>query len=280
MARAKRSRPERGISPIHPDAAAIDIGARMHIAAVPPDRDAEPVRRFGTFTGDLQRLADWFERCGVRTVAMESTGVYWIPAYEILEQRGFEVVLVNARDAKHVPGRKTDVSDAQWLRRLHEHGLLRASFRPNGEVAALRAYLRQRERLLDYAASHIQHMQKALAQMNVQLHHAVTDITGATGMRIIRAIVAGERDPSALAAHRDHRCHASAEVLGEALTGNWRAHFRAVLKSSPQAPKHYVAITTLLIESGGLKVVRYMRKRQGDLSYPTFAFGSPRKSRK
>ena len=222
MARAKRSRPERGISPIHPDAAAIDIGARMHIAAVPPDRDAEPVRRFGTFTGDLQRLADWFERCRVRTVAMESTGVYWIPAYEILEQRGFEVVLVNARDAKHVPGRKTDVSDAQWLRRLHEHGLLRASFRPNGEVAALRAYLRQRERLLDYAASHIQHMQKALAQMNVQLHHAVTDITGATGMRIIRAIVAGERDPSALAAHRDHRCHASAEVLGEALTGNWR----------------------------------------------------------
>jgi transposase len=222
MTRAKRSRPERGIIPIHPDAAAIDIGARMHVAAVPPDRDAEPVRRFGTFTGDLQRLADWFECCGVRTVAMESTGVYWIPAYEVLEQRGFEVVLVNARDAKHVPGRKTDVSDAQWLRRLHEHGLLRASFRLKGEMAALRAYLRQRERLLDYAASHIQHMQKALAQMNVQLHHAVTDITGGTGMRIIRAIVAGERDPATLAAHRDHRCHASTEVLGEALTGNWR----------------------------------------------------------
>ena len=146
MTRAKRSRPERGIIPIHPDAAAIDIGARMHVAAVPPDRDAEPVRRFGTFTGDLQRLADWFECCGVRTVAMESTGVYWIPAYEVLEQRGFEVVLVNARDAKHVPGRKTDVSDAQWLRRLHEHGLLRASFRLKGEMAALRAYLRQRER--------------------------------------------------------------------------------------------------------------------------------------
>jgi transposase len=222
MARAKRSRPERGIFPIHPDAAAIDIGARMHVAAVPPDRDAEPVRRFGTFTGDLRRLADWFERCGVRTVAMESTGVYWIPAYEILEERGFEVVLVNARDAKHVPGRKTDISDAQWLRRLHEHGLLRASFQPKGEMAALRAYLRQRERLLDYAASHIQHMQKALAQMNVQLHHAVTDITGATGMRIIRAIVAGERDPAALAAHRDRRCHASTAALGNALTGHWR----------------------------------------------------------
>ena len=180
------------------------------------------MRSFGTFTGDLQHLADWFERCGVRTVALESTGVYWIPAYEIPEQRGFEVVLVNARDAKHVPGRKTDISDAQWLRRLHEHGLLRASFRPKGEMAALRAYLRQRERPLDYAASHIQPMQKALTPMNVPLHHAVIDITGATGMRIVRAIVAGERDPAMLAAHRDRRCHASTGALGEALAGNGR----------------------------------------------------------
>lgn len=222
MAKSKRSHPERDISPTHRDAAAIDIGAKMHVAAVAPDRDPEPVRSFGTFTGDLQRLADWFERCGVRTIAMESTGVYWIPVYEILEQRGFEVMLVNARDAKHVPGRKTDVSDAQWLRRLHEYGLLRPSFRPKGELAALRAYLRQRERLLDYAASHIQHMQKSLMQMNVQLHHVVTDITGATGMRIIRAIIAGERDPAALAAHRDRRCHATVEVISAALTGNWR----------------------------------------------------------
>src|SRR5690348_2976824 len=152
----------------------------------------------------------------------ESTGVYWIPVYEILEQRGFEVMLVNARDAKHVPGRKTDVSDAQWLRQLHEYGLLRPSFRPKGELAALRAYLRQRERLLDYAASHIQHMQKSLMQMNVQLHHVVTDITGATGMRIIRAIIAGERDPATLAVHRDRRCHATVEVISAALTGNWR----------------------------------------------------------
>jgi transposase len=222
MTKSKRSRPERDLMPTHPDAAAIDIGARMHVAAVPPDRDGEPVRTFGTCTGDLQRLADWFERCGVRTVAMESTGVYWIPAYEILEQRGFEVMLVNARDAKHVPGRKTDVSDAQWLRRLHEYGLLRASFRPKGELAALRAYLRQRERLLDYAASHIQHMQKALMQMNVQLHHVVTDMTGTTGMRIIRAIKDGERDPSALARHRDPRCHASVDDIRAALSGNWR----------------------------------------------------------
>src|SRR5215216_7840909 len=226
MARAKRSRPDRDISPTHPNAAAIDIGARMHVAAVAPDRDAEPVRSFGTFTADLHRLADWLERCGVRTVAMESTGVYWIPAYEVLEQRGFAVVLVNARDARHVPGRKTDVSDAEWLQRLHEHGLLRASFRPGAGIAALRAYLRQRERLLDYAASHIQHMQKALTQMNLQLHHVVADITGATGLRIVRAVVAGERDPDVLAALRDHRCKASEETIRQALVGNDREEDR------------------------------------------------------
>src|SRR5947209_6845266 len=185
MAQAKRSRPTRDIAPTHPRAAAIDIGATMHVAAVEVDQDPEqPVRSFGTFTGDLQLLADWFARCGVRTVAMESTGVYWIPVFEILDQRGFEVALVNAREAKHVPGRKTDISDAQWLQRLHEYGLLRASFQPKGEIAILRSYLRQRERLLDYAASHIQHMQKALTQMNLQLHHVVTDVTGATGMAI------------------------------------------------------------------------------------------------
>jgi transposase len=216
----KRSRME--ISPVHANAAAIDIGATLHVAAVGPDRDPEPVRSFGTFTGDLHRLADWFEQCGVNTVAMESTGVYWIPVFEILEQRGFTVLLVNARDAKHVPGRKTDVTDAQWLQRLHEYGLLRSSFRPERRIAALRDYLRQRERLLDYAASHIQHMQKALMQMNLQLHHVVSDITGATGMRIIRAFVAGERDPVRLAALRDQRCKASAETIQQALVGNDR----------------------------------------------------------
>jgi transposase len=222
MARAKRSGRRRGMVPVHPHAAAIDIGATLHVAAVGPDRDPEPVRSFGTFTADLRRLADWLVQCGVTTVAMESTGVYWIPAYEILEQRGLEVVLVNARDAKHVPGRKTDVSDAQWLQRLHEYGLLRGSFRPKGEVATLRAYLRQRERLLDYAAAHIQHMQKALTQMNLQLHHVVSDVTGATGMRIIRAIVAGERDLDKLAGYRDPRCHAPLETIRQALVGNDR----------------------------------------------------------
>ena len=157
------------------------------------------------------------------------------------------MVLVNARDAKHVPGRKTDVSDAQWLRRLHEYGLLRASFRPKGELAALRAYLRQRERLLDYSASHIQHMQKALMQMNVQLHHVVTDVTGETGMRIIRAVVAGERDPAVLATHRDRRCHASEAEITAALAGNWREeHVFALGRrwsfTTPTTPRSWSAI--------------------------------------
>src|SRR5947208_1664982 len=201
---------------VHPDAAAMDIGATVHVAAVGPARDPEPVRSFGTFTGDLHRLADWFAQCGIKTVVMESTGVYWIPIYEILDQRGFEVWVVNARDAKNVPGRKTDVSDAAWLQRLHEYGLLRASFRPKGEIATLRSYLRQRERLLEGAAAHIQHMQKALTEMNLQLHHVVT------GLRILRALVAGERDPDQLAAYRDPHCKAPTATLRAALVGNDR----------------------------------------------------------
>ena len=213
MARSKRSRPERDFTPSTPMRPRSTSAPGCMSRRFRPDRDTEPVRTFGTFTDDLHPLADWFAACGVGRSPWSRPGSTGSRSYEILEQRGFEVVLVNARDAKHVPGRKTDVSDAQWLQRLHEYGLLRASFRPKGEIAALRAYLRQRERLLDYAASHIQHMQKALMQMNVQLHHVVTDITGATGMRIIRAIVAGERDPGVLAAHRDRRCHASAETI-------------------------------------------------------------------
>ena len=186
-------------------AAAIDIGSRMHMAAVSPETAKNPIRSFGTFTSDLHALAEWFRACNVTSVAMESTGVYWIPVYEILEQHGFEVILVNARYAKNVPGRKTDVSDAAWLQQLHSYGLLRGSFRPQADIAALRAYLRQRERLVEYAAAHIQHMQKALMEMNLQLHHVVSDITGVTGMQIIRAIVGGERDPDTLAANRDIR---------------------------------------------------------------------------
>ena len=217
---------------VHPNAAAIDVGATMHMAAVRADRAPEPVRSFGTFTTDLHRLVDWFTECGVETVVMESTSVYWIPIFELLDARGFAVFLVNARDAKHVPGRKTDVSDAQWLQRLQSYGLLRASFRPKGQIAELRAYVRQRERLLEYAASHIQHMQKALTEMNLQLHHVVADITGATGLRIVRAILAGEHDPKVLARLRDYRCHASAETIEKALTGSYRAEHLFALEQA------------------------------------------------
>src|SRR5690606_30969647 len=173
-------------------------------------------------TQDLHDLADWLEACGVTSVAMESTGVYWIAAFEVLGARGFDVIWVNARSAKNVPGRKTDVSDAGWLRQAQSYGLLRGSVRPAAEIATLRAYLRQRERLVEYAAAHIQHMQKALMEMNLQLHHVVSDITGATGMRIIRAIVAGERDPEVLASLRDVRCHSSIETIRASLVGNDR----------------------------------------------------------
>lgn len=226
---------------VNPGAAAVDIGATMHMAAVNPDSADNPVRAFGTFTQDLHDLAVWFKACGVTSVAMESTGVYWIPAFEILEQHGFDVILVNARYAKNVPGRKTDVSDAGWLRQLHSYGLLRGSFRPTAEIATLRAYMRQRERLIEYGAAHIQHMQKALMEMNLQLHHVVSDITGATGLRIIRAIVAGERDPNILAELRDVRCHASVETIRAALDGNDREEHVFALAQSLELYDTYQA---------------------------------------
>jgi transposase len=166
-------------------AAGIDIGSRSHFVAVPEGTDEKPVREFSTFTGDLERLADWVIACDVTTVAMESTGVYWMPVFEILESRSLEVKLVNARHVKNIPGRKSDVLDCQWLQQLHRYGLLRGAFRPADEVCTLRAYVRQKSTLVRSAASYIQRMQKALAQMNLQLHHVVTDITGTTGMRII-----------------------------------------------------------------------------------------------
>jgi len=222
MPQRSKQRRLHAFTTIHPDTAGIDIGATHHVVAVPRDRDPEPVRTFRTFSGDLHQLATWLTEVGITTIAMESTGVYWIPVFEILEASGFEVLLVNARDVKQVPGRKTDVNDAQWLQQLHQYGLLRGSFRPREAVVQLRAYLRLRERLVEYAAAHIQHMQKALMQMNVQLHHAVTDITGVTGMRIVRAIVEGERDAAVLATYRDARCAASEATLRAALTGHYR----------------------------------------------------------
>jgi transposase len=207
---------------INPNAAGIDCGSAEHFVAVPPERDPTPVRAFPTFTGDLRRLADWLTACGVTSVAMEATGVYWIPVYEILEAQGFEVLLVNARHIKHVAARKSDVVDCEWLRDLHTVGLLRGSFRPNNAIVALRAYLRHRHTLVETAVTCVQRMQKALVQMNVQLSLVVSDITGVTGLRILRDIVAGRRDPAQLAQHRDRRCHASVPEIVAALTGNYR----------------------------------------------------------
>ncbi len=217
---------------VNPNAAGLDIGAREILACVPAERDPTPVRAFGTFTPDLQALADWLKRCGVTTVAMESTGVYWIPVYELLEAQGLEVYLVNARHIKNVPGRKSDVQDCQWIQRLHSYGLLSASFRPEAEMCALRAYLRQRAMLLEHRAAHIQHMQKALQQMNVQLTQVLSDITGVTGLAIIRAVVAGERDPLVLAQLRDPRCKSSQDEIAKALTGHYRAEHLFALQQA------------------------------------------------
>src|SRR5438105_3165030 len=211
-----------GLPIVNTRAAGIDIGSRIQVAAVPPELSNEPVQTFQSFTADIERMADWLVSLGITTVAMESTGVYWIPVYEILEDRGLTVILANARDCKSVPGRKSDVNDAQWLQRLHACGLLRASFRPTRDIAALRAYMRIRDRHLEYAAAHMQHMQKALTHMNLQLHHVISDISGVTGLKIVRAIVAGERDPDVLAAMRDVRCRESVQTIRAAMVGNYQ----------------------------------------------------------
>jgi transposase len=220
-------------------AAGIDIGSRSHFVAVCEGVDEQPVREFSTFTDDLERLADWLIACGITTVAMESTGIYWIPVFELLESRGLEVKLVNARHVKNVPGRKSDVLDCQWLQQLHTYGLLRGAFRPAEQVCALRSYVRQRSTLVDNAASHIQHMQKALAQMNLLLHNVVSDITGVTGMLIIMAILGGERDPHKLAAFRDRRCKNSMETIARSLQGNYRPEHLFSLKQAVELYQFY-----------------------------------------
>jgi transposase len=217
---------------INPDVAGIDCGSAEHFVAVPVGRDPDPVQSFRTFTGDLHRLADWLEACGVRSVAMEATGVYWIPLYEILEARGFKVLLVNARHVKNVAGRKSDVLDCEWLRELHSVGLLRASFRPTEAITALRGYIRHRDTLVQTMSSTIQRMQKALVQMNIQLPLVVSDITGVTGLKILRDIVAGCHDPQQLARHRDYRCRATPTVIMAALTGHYRPEHLFVLQQN------------------------------------------------
>jgi transposase len=222
----KRRQPQvkawEGLKVIHPHAAGLDIGREEIWAAVAPAAAPAAVRQFGTFTPDLHALADWLATCGVDTVAMESTGVYWIPVYEILEARGFRVNVVNARHLKNVPGRKSDIQDCQWIQGLHSVGLRCGSFRPEGEIVALRAYLRHRAALIEYRGAHIQHMQKALQQMNLQLGQVLTDITGVTGLAIIRAIVAGERNPQQLATLRQRGCKRDEATIAKALTGNYR----------------------------------------------------------
>jgi len=213
-------------------AAGVDLGAREVYVAVPPERDANPVRIFQTFTEDLNKLADWLEQCGVKTVAMESTGVYWIPLFEILERRGLNPCLVDARHMKNVPGRRTDWQECQWLQYLHSVGLLRSAFRPDDEVCAVRALSRHRQGLVEMAIQHVQHMQKALTQMNLQIHHVIDDLTGVTGMAIVDAIVEGQRDATELAKLRDPRIKADLETIRKSLVGNWREEHLFTLKQS------------------------------------------------
>ena len=235
MAQRKRPTTQAAISLTHPNAAGIDIGSASHFVAVPPERDDQPVREFPSFTRDLHRLADWLDACGVDTVAMESTGVYWIPLYELLESRGFTVLLVNARHVKNVSGRKSDVLDCQWLQQLMSFGLLHGAFRPAEQVCVLRSLSRQRTMLLRSQGRFVQHMQKALTQMNIQLANVISDVAGETGQRILRAIVAGERDGRALAQLRNARIRASEDEIAKSLQGNWRAEHLFALKQALDA---------------------------------------------
>jgi transposase len=242
MARKRKqaSKSNNAVLPVmRPDAAGIDIGATEIFVAVPADRAEENVRSFPTFTQDLYALADWLKQCGIRTVAMESTGVYWIPLFQILEEREFEVCLVNARHVKNVPGRRTDVSDCQWLQFLHSVGLLKASYRPEQEVCAVRSLLRHRESLVQMASTHVNHMQKALDQMNLQVHQVISDIVGQTGLAIVDAILDGERDPLKLAKLRNERIKASEEVIAKSLVGDYRPEHLFTLRQSLAAYRSY-----------------------------------------
>jgi len=239
---AKQRRPgtfKQALTVINANAAGIDVGAKEHYVAVAPDRAEQAVRRFSAFTQDLHQLAQWLRQCGVTTVAMESTGVYWIPLYQLLQDYGFTVKLVNARHVKHVPGRKSDVQDCQWLQQLESFGLLTASFRPDAQICVLRSYMRQREQLIRSAARPVQQMQKALAQMNLKLQHVLSDITGVTGMAIIRAILRGEREPLKLAALKDRRIKSDTSTIAKSLEGDYRAEHLFVLRQALELYDYY-----------------------------------------
>lgn len=237
--RRSRRKREQGLRVIQPNVAGIDLGSREHYVCCPPTPEGEPnVQHFGTTTPELYRLADWLKEQGVESVAMESTGVYWIPIYEILENRGFKVLLVNARAISSVPGRKTDMLDCQWIQMLHCCGLLKGSFRPGDDICALRSLVREKSTMESQRSDWLRRIQKCLDQMNVCVHHAVSDISGTTGMAIIRSIVAGERNPSKLAKFRDPRCHKSEKQIAEELTGNWRTEHLFALKQALRMYDH------------------------------------------
>lgn len=224
---------------INPDSAGIDIGASSHFVAVPEGRDSEIVKEFECYTPDIQEMIQWLKKCKIKTIVMESTGSYWIPVFEMLDQEGFEVNLVDAHHLKNIRGRKSDVIDCQWLQQLHAHGLLVAAFRPEDKIIELRSYLRHRSKLIEGAATHINRMQKALIEMNLHLHNAISDITGVTGMKILNAILKGERDPHKLASMRDPRCKQPIEVIEKSLQGNYREEHLFTLKQELEAYEFY-----------------------------------------
>ena len=263
MSRTRKKKPGKqtdtsAIPVIRPNVAGIDLGSQFHCVAGPVRLGEMNVQEFGTTTSELNRLADWLEEQGVVSVAMESTSVYWIPIYELLESRGFEVLLVNARHLGNVPGRKTDVVDCRWIQLLHSCGLLKGSFRPNESICALRALKRQCTNFVHERIKAVQWMQKSMDQMNIKVHHAVTDITGKTGMAIIRAIVAGERDPFKLAQHRDKRCKKSYEEIAEYLTGNWREEH---LFNLEMALNYYDHLESM-IETYNTKIIKEIERLQ------------------
>jgi len=289
-----RPQPAEPLRVQNPHAAGIDVHSAQHWVAVPveaappPPADHPPnlpphVRRFGACTADLEALADWLGACGVTTVALESTGVYWIALFELLERRGLQVFLVDPRQTRQVSGRpKTDVLDCQWIQRLHSYGLLAASFRPEDQVVVLRGYLRQRQMLIRYAGQHVQHLQKALEQMNVKLTEVVSDVTGVTGLAIIQAIVRGQRDPMELAKLRHERCHRSEAELARALYGNWREEHLFALRQALELYETYQAklracddcierhLQTFADHSGGHPLDHKPRRRSRQRYEPDF----------
>lgn len=224
---------------IQANACGIDIGGESIFVCVPRDRDPNPIREFSTFTADLREMAEWLMKCKVTTIAMESTGVYWVPVFEVLDKYGFEVKLANAHHVKNVPGRKTDVSDSEWIQVLHSYGLLNGSFRPADDVVMLRSYVRHRNTLMQRSADQLNYVQKALEQLNIKLGNVISDISGVTGSKIIEDIIRGVRNPLKLALHRDGRCKSPPEVITKSLEGNWREEHLLSLKHAWEAYKFF-----------------------------------------